>query len=112
MCKVELCFLQFFIAESNALFLKNDLPRIDLFIVVRDWSMILPEPIVMCPTSEFPWKFFGRPTAGPDASNNEFGYDFIKWSVNGVFVDWIALSVVDFRWPQPSRIIRITFFMV
>ena len=35
----------------------------------RSWSRTRPEPIVRCPTSEFPIWPGGRPTASPDATS-------------------------------------------
>ena len=73
MCNFELYFLQFSIAAINSGFVKKSPSSIDFVIFVNSWYTILPAPIFVCPTSEFPICPSGSPTARPLVYMSSFG---------------------------------------
>ena len=58
---------------------------IDFVILVNSWYTILPAPMFVCPTSEFPICPSGSPTFKPLVYISVVGYIFISLSMFGVF---------------------------
>ena len=78
----------------------------------KNWFTTRPEPIVMCPTSEFPIVFAGNPTDSPLASRRECGYFANNSLKNCIFALATALWLVFSLIPTPSIIHKtIGFFM-
>ena len=91
-------------AEMRASFSKNDPSSIALLTRTRSCKRMRPEPIVRCPTSEFPICPAGNPTAAPEASRVVCGYRARSPSNTGVSASSTAFPGPGGASPQPSRI--------
>ena len=81
---------------------------IDWFTRTRSWNRTRPEPIVRCPTSEFPIWPSGSPTAAPDASSCACGKSRQSRSKTGVSASSTAFPGPGGAIPQPSRMMSAT----
>ncbi len=78
-----------------------------VLIRTKSWATILPAPMFMWPTSEFPMVPSGSPTASPQHLRVVFGHSSMSLSRNGVLAAATALPSSDGLIPQPSSIIKI-----
>ena len=92
-------------APKKAGFLKKLLFSIASSIRTRSCLTTLPQPMVICPTSELPICPTGKPTPAPDASSAICEYDEKYRSKLGVFASITALlTLLGFK-PNPSSMI-------
>ena len=109
MCKSELCALQFSTAPSNSGTLKKSPSSIDFVILVNSWYTILPAPMFVCPTSEFPICPSGRPTFNPLVYMSVVGHSFIILSMFGVLANLTAFPFSFVFSPNPSLALLVCF---
>ena len=95
-------------ADTSASFSKKEPSWIERLILWKSWSSTRPEPIVRCPTSEFPIWPAGSPTASPEAAIRVCGYSDQRRSKTGVLARSTALPGPGGAHPQPSRMTSVT----